>query len=164
MLAARTLCSVWLLVGTLGLGCGGKVGGGAQHDPPDGNGNGGVTSDTQQTLQGYLVFDCTWQAYPLLKDQKSADGRSCYLDAFLSATPPGAGVPDVCDEEPVTSWCLLENAGVRTSERVAEVTLHGDLKMLSVCRSGGECTGKSLDCEWPCQPERVFVPEATNEP
>ena len=145
MTAADKSRKVWLLVGALGFSCGGEV-----------------ANDTDQTIQGYLVFVCPWQAYPRLADVKSAGGLSCYLDTFFSTTAPESGILAACDEEPLSSRCLLEAAGLTTDDSVVQATLHGDWQMLDVCRSGAKCASKEKDCEWECQPERVFVPTAVD--
>ena len=160
-MAAEERTSVWLLVGALCLGCGGEVGDSGNGEV-GGSGDGDAPDGTDQVLQGYLVLGCTWQAYPQLPDVKSADGFSCQLDVFFSAERPESWGSAACEQEPVSSRCLLEEAGLATGESVVQVSLDGSWQMLSTCRLDAGCASKMKDCGQQCQPERVFVPTAVS--
>jgi len=113
-------------------------------------------------LEGYLVTNCPWQAYPWLEDKKSSFGGNCSLDIWLYESQPEGPIPEICRNinntgQPLTSKCLLE--GITSfdpwGDKYPRVTLVGTYKKMKVCNLLRKCL--EPECS-ECSEENVFTP------
>jgi hypothetical protein len=116
-------------------------------------------------LEGYLVTNCPWQAYPWLEDKKSSYGGNCSLDIWLSESQPEGPIPEICRNinntgQPLTSKCLLE--GITSFDpwgdeldKYPRVTLVGTYKEMKVCNLLRKCP--EPECS-ECSARNVFAP------
>ena len=116
-----------------------------------------IMEEGEIILEGYLVTNCPWSAYPWLEDVKSLFGSRCYLDIWLSENKPlGRETPNICRGHlPITSSCFLEKIGfdIPNWSEYPRVTLIGRYENMKVCYLGSKHPP-----EWECKEEKVLVP------
>lgn len=104
-------------------------------------------------LEGYLVRDCPWSAYPWLENVNSSQASKCFLDVWLSNNKPEGQVSDACSNQPLTSFCFLKQLTAPPED--SKVILIGNYENLEVCHLLRKCT--EPEC-YECNVTKVFVP------